>query len=225
MNIPLKPSRYSSPGQYLGYALQPLRLCYHLVSCPPGAHVSLEHSEDVAVHYPNGCQLLEQIKSAISQNPISDLADDLWKTIAHWLNGIKAGEIDPASTTFRIYVTPAHEGAIALALSAAATAEDVCELTNQIKAKVAKRRTPPSCRDNLQVFLDASDEERFALVARLKIDSSDEDPLSVLRSALALAVPQKLMESVCSYLLGNAKDRADRCDQAESACRHFRRRV
>src|SRR5258708_4537850 len=106
MNIPLKGSKYSAPGQYLGYALQPLRLCYHLLDCPPGAQVSLEHTDDVAVHYLDGSQLLEQDKSALKQNPISDWADDLWKTIAHWLKGIKAGDIDPASTTFSVYVTP-----------------------------------------------------------------------------------------------------------------------
>ncbi len=148
MNIPLKASRYSAPGQYLGYALQPLRLCYHLLDCPPGAHVSLEHSEDVAVHYANGGQLFEQTKSALRQNPISDWADDLWKTVAHWLAEIKAGEVDPSSTTFRIYVTPAHGGEIALALSTAITMEDVRELTNRIRTKVSKRKKPPSCLDH-----------------------------------------------------------------------------
>ena len=76
------------------YALQPVRLCHHLLDCPPGAHVSLEHTEDVAIHYPEGLQLLEQTKSALKQNPISDWADDLWKTIANWLNNIKAGEVE-----------------------------------------------------------------------------------------------------------------------------------
>src|SRR5665213_3253167 len=110
MNIPLKPSRYSAPGQYLGYALQPVRLCYHLLDCPKGAFVSLEYTEDVAVHYPDGRQLLEQTKSAIKQNPLSDWADDLWKTIANWLDGIKTGVIDPATAQFRIYVTPTRQG-------------------------------------------------------------------------------------------------------------------
>jgi hypothetical protein len=77
-----------------------------LLNCPPGAHVSLELTEDVAVHYLDGSQLLEQDKSALKQNPISDWAEDLWKTIAHWLKGIKASGIDPALTTFRVYVTP-----------------------------------------------------------------------------------------------------------------------
>jgi hypothetical protein len=176
--------------------------------------VSLEHTEDVAVHYPDGGQLLEQTKSALKQNPISDWADDLWKTVANWLNNIKAGELDPASARFRIYVTPAHQGDVALALNAAITMEDVGHVTEQIKTRLSKRKKAPSCQDHLQVYLDASDEERFALVSRLGIDSNDDDPLSALRGLLALAVPEKLMERVCSYLLGNAKDRADRLIRA-----------
>jgi len=210
MNIPLKASKYSAPGQYLGYALQSLRLCYHLLHCPPGAQVSLEYIEDVAVHYSDGFQLLEQDKSALKQNPISDWADDLWKAVAHWLKGIQAGEIDPASTAFRVYVTPVHEGEIAAALNTATTMEEVRILAAQISAALSKKKKLPSCQAHVRAFLDASDEERFALVSRLKIDSRDADPLAALRSVLALAVPEKLMESVCRYLLGNAKDRADR---------------
>ncbi|OSI24342.1 hypothetical protein BST65_17415 [Bradyrhizobium canariense] len=166
----------------------------------------MEHSEDVAVHYSNGFQLLEQDKSALKQNPISDWADDLWKTLAHWLQGIKAGEIDPAKTAFRIYVTPAHQGQIAAALSAASTLEEVRDLTDQIRATVSKRRKPRSCQADLQEFLNSSDEERFALISHLEINSRDNDPIVALHAVLALAVPEKLMERVCRYLLGNAKD-------------------
>lgn len=215
MNIPLKPSKYSAPGQYLGYALQPVRLCHHLLDCPPGAHVSLEHTEDVAIHYPEGLQLLEQTKSALKQNPISDWADDLWKTIANWLNNIKAGEVDPASALFRIYVTPAHQGEVALAMDTATTTDEVSQVTEQIKAKLAKRKKAPTCLEHLQVYLDASDEERFALIGRMTINSNDDDPITALQGLLALAVPEKLMDRVCCYLLGNAKNRADQLIRAK----------
>jgi hypothetical protein len=72
-------------------------------------HTGSLNRASVAVHYVDGSHLLEQDKNA-QQNPISDWADDLWKTIARWLIAINAGDIDPASTTFRLYVTPVHEG-------------------------------------------------------------------------------------------------------------------
>jgi hypothetical protein len=57
-------AKHTAPGQFLGYALQPVRLCYHLLSCPPGSSVSLETVEDVAVHLPSGHVILGQMKSA-----------------------------------------------------------------------------------------------------------------------------------------------------------------
>lgn len=52
-------SKHSAAGQYLGYALQPVRLCYHLLTAPDGSQVSLEHLDDIAVHFPAGNILLE----------------------------------------------------------------------------------------------------------------------------------------------------------------------
>ena len=73
-----------APGQYLGFAIQPVRLCYHLLTCPAKAKVSLEYLDDVAIHYCDGSVLLEQAKSALSQNPLSDWAIDFWKCLANW---------------------------------------------------------------------------------------------------------------------------------------------
>jgi len=51
----LSPSvKHSAPGQYLGFALQPVRMCFYLLSSQNGATVSLEHLDDVAVHFPDG---------------------------------------------------------------------------------------------------------------------------------------------------------------------------
>jgi hypothetical protein len=210
MNIPIKSSKYSAPGQYLGYALQPVRLCYHLLNCPAGAFVSLEHTDDVSVHYADGHQILEQTKSALKQNPISDWADDLWKTIANWLTGIKGGDVDAASSEFRLYVTPVHHGALATALSLATTTEQVAAATELVNAELAKRRTPPNCMLHLKVFLDATDQERFALISRMTIESKDSDPGIPLRALLDPTVPATLMDLVCNYAIGNAKERADR---------------
>lgn len=77
--------KHAAAGPYLGFALQPVRMCYHLLSCPRDASVSLEYLDDVAVHYADGTLLLEQCKSALTHNPISDWSDDLWKTVVNWL--------------------------------------------------------------------------------------------------------------------------------------------
>src|SRR5271166_840674 len=98
MSVAILAAKHTAPGQYLGFALQPVRLCYHLLTCPKGARVSLEHLDDVAVHYANGALMLEQTKSALKQNPLSDWAEDLWKAVANWLDSSANGEIAPGRT-------------------------------------------------------------------------------------------------------------------------------
>ncbi len=75
----IKSTKHSAPGQYLGFALQPVRRFYYLLIAPKGAKVGLELQDDVSVHYANGKVCLEQTKSALKQNPISDWDEDLWK--------------------------------------------------------------------------------------------------------------------------------------------------
>lgn len=99
MNVAAKPLKHAAPCQYLGFALQPVRLCFHLLTCEPGAKVSLELFDDVAVHHTDGHVTLEQTKSATKQNPVADYADDLWKTIANWLDMVAKGTVDGATRT------------------------------------------------------------------------------------------------------------------------------
>ena len=46
-----KRAKHSAPGQYLGFGLQPIRMCFHLLTAPAGSQVSLEHEDDVAVYF------------------------------------------------------------------------------------------------------------------------------------------------------------------------------
>ena len=117
INAQTKPAKHSAPGQYLGYALQPVRVFHHLLTSPKGAKVSLEFKDDVAIHHANGGLLLEQTKSALKQNPISDWAEDLWKAFENWRAMLVAEEIDPGATLYRLFVTPQKKGAFAEALS------------------------------------------------------------------------------------------------------------
>jgi hypothetical protein len=98
----------SVPGQYLGYGLQPVRLCYYLMSVANGTRVSLEQLDDIAVHDTAGGLIFEQSKSALTGNPASDRSPELWKTLANWASLPKP--LLDASTAFRFYVTPLKAG-------------------------------------------------------------------------------------------------------------------
>lgn len=102
--------KHTAAGPYLGFSLQQVRLCYHLLSSPRDASVSLEYMDDVAIHYADGTLLLEQCKSALAHNPISDWSSDLWKTVANWLDMVETQGVDESKTSFQLYVAPSKLG-------------------------------------------------------------------------------------------------------------------
>ena len=199
--------KHTAPGPYLGFALQPVRLCYHLLTCAAGASVSLEYIDDVAVHLANGGVIKEQTKSAISkQNPLSDWAVDFWKTISYWMKD-SADEV--ATTSYRYYVTPIKPAARAQALSHATTKAEVKSLTEAIRASVKRKKTFMGCMPHLQVYLNATDDHRAALIARMQIVSVDDDPIEPLRKCFSLLGDAALIDTVCHAVIGFAKEEAD----------------
>jgi hypothetical protein len=209
MNVAVKALKHAAPGPYLGFALQPVRLCFHLLTCPAGAKVSLEHLDDVAIHYPDGSVTLEQTKSALKQNPLADWSDEFWKAIANWLDGIASGQLKPGKSRFQLYVTPQRHGDWAQALSDAATEDDVESLLATIKAKHARLRKPKGCETNLQCFLNASAERRNSVITRFKLLTEDTDPVDALRNLIKTSVAPELVDDLCHSAIGMAKERAD----------------
>lgn len=214
MNAAVKSLKHIAPKQYLGFALQPVRLCYHLLTCQAGAGCSMEYLDDVAVHHPGGGVTLEQNKSATRQNPLSDWADDLWKTIASWLEVIATGAVDRGSCAFRLYVTPKRHGGFATALSAARSANDVAAVVEAIKAKLAKLADEPGCMAHLEKFLAASVADRNAVATGMFVISEDDCPVDPIRHLLRATVPPAHLDRLCEAAIGMAKEHADRLIRA-----------
>lgn len=209
MNVATKPSKNAAPGQYLGYALQPVRLCYHLLTCGKADGVSMEFLDDVAIHGPGKSLLLEQTKSALSHNPISDLSVDLWKSISNWMDLIEEGAVDPENTKFRLYVTPVYSGSRASALSDAKTPQQVSQIAADITNDLQSHKGKLVCKPYLDRFLSASDELRFALVSRLTIVSADIDPVEPIRALLLPTIPTESINVICQAAIGMAKESVD----------------
>lgn len=207
MSVTTAPAKHTAPGQYLGFALQPVRLCHYLLTCKDGAYVSMEHTDDVAIHTSAGAVIREQMKSALSQNPLSDFAVDLWKTINIWLESVASGESDIETTWFRYYVTPTKSGGIAEALSKASTPEEAAAVTAAIRKVLGKKK--PACLPYLQPFLDMDAEERAKLISRITIISVHDDPVEPLRERVGLFMRPELIDDTCAALIGMAKEEAD----------------
>lgn len=203
--------KHAAAGPYLGFALQPVRLCYYLLSSPRDSSVSLEFLDDVAVHYADGTLLLEQCKSALAHNPISDLSDDLWKTVANWLAAVETQKVDGAKTSFQLYVTPPKPGKLSAAMHAADDAKAVEALVKQVKDKLKKKADAPKCIAHVQKFLDATEALRLAVVGKTTVFATDADPLEPLRELLRPTVPEASLDVICASAIGHAKEAADKC--------------
>ncbi|SIR38347.1 hypothetical protein SAMN05880590_1226 [Rhizobium sp. RU35A] len=201
--------KHSAPGPYLGYALQPVRLCVHLLTAPPKAKVSLELIDDVAVHYADGTICLEQVKSATRQNPLSDWAPDLWKAIANWLTLISQGKVKRTEASYRLYVTPIRHGKRASQISQAASDEDVAKVLKAIAQGLQRFDTEPACMTYLRLFLEADEADKVAILKNLTIVSQDQDPVDVLRAIVAPTVDPPLVDLICRSAIGLAKEQAD----------------
>ncbi len=210
MNVVTQTRKHSAAGQYLGYALQQVRLCFHLMISPHGASVSLEHLDDVAVHLSDGRVVLEQSKSALKQNPLSDWAADLWGTIANWLDFLAAGEVDPATTQYRLYVTPVKSGAFATKLNDAKSDDDVAAFVGLVTKSLGKLKAPPACSADIQRFLKAAADHRNALVKNLTVVSIHADPVDAIRAIFNPTVSPQILDLVCERAIGAAKEAADR---------------
>lgn len=210
------PIKHAAAGPYLGFALQPVRMCYHLLSSPHDSSVSLEYLDDVAVHYADGTLLLEQCKSALAHNPISDWSDDLWKTVANWLDAVETQKVSGPRTSFQLYVTPAKLGKLSAAMHAALDVKAIEALVKQVKDKLNKRPIPPKCIAHIQKFLDASDTLRLSVVGKTTIYATDADPLEPLRTLLRPTVPEASLDVICASAIGQAKEAADKCIRKKS---------
>lgn len=203
--------KHAAAGPYLGFALQPVRLCYYLLSSPRDASVSLEYLDDVAVHHADGTLLLEQCKSALAHNPISDWSDDLWKTVANWLDLVGTQKVDGAKTSFQLYVTPPKPGKLSVAMHVAADAKALEAFVKQVRDKLKKRTDAPKCIAHVQKFLDATDALRLAVIGKTTVFANDADPLEPIRELLRPTVPEASLDVICASAIGQAKEAADKC--------------
>jgi hypothetical protein len=217
MNAESKPAKHSAPGQYLGFALQPVRVFYHLLTCPRGAKVSLEFKDDVAIHHPGGRLVLEQTKSALRQNPISDWADDFWKAFENWRRMITAEEVDSQVTDYRLFVTPLKKGDFATAMSNAKDLDQAEQVLAGVRRKLARLKSLPGCAAHLQSFLNAPPEQRNTIVSRFTLETEGNDPIDAIRDALRPSVSDAHLDVIIKSGIGQAKQALDRLIQLGEA--------
>jgi hypothetical protein len=197
-----------APGQYLGYSLQQLRLCHHLLRTKGDYEVSFEYLDDVAVHTPDGRVTLEQCKSATSRNPVADRAVDLWKAFANWADLAKDKKIDAAKSEFRLYVAPKGSADFALELSGALTADAVDAALQKVK-KLQKTSGQAAAVDgHIARFLAAGDDFARSIIRNFVL-VIDTDPDESVKGFLRLFLSGQALDEFSVAAVGMARDTID----------------
>ncbi|CAN7424021.1 ABC-three component system protein [Mesorhizobium caraganae] len=196
----------SVPGQYLGYGLQPVRLCFYLMSEEVGRKVSLEHLDDVAIHYASGKLILEQSKSALSGNPASNRSVELWKAMSNWATLPQS--LVTAATVFRYYVTPLKNGELVHELNDAKDFGKAAALLKKFKTKTFQGKPGIGIEPFVAKFLAAGDEICLSVIERFELLSED-DPLAAIRGKLIATLPEENLDRFCAAAVGMAKAEAE----------------
>jgi hypothetical protein len=203
--VPKISSKSSAPGQYLGYGLQDVRLCHHLLKATADCLVSLELVDDTAIHQAGGKLLLEQAKSALSGNPVSDSSIELWKCFANWARLCAEGTIDPAATQFRLYACPPKEGPLALLLNAASSDAEAVTLLTKITKKVTPANKLKGCNPLITDFLSAGTDVCKRIIINFEL-VMEADPLEPIREVLRFSVLEASLDDFCAHAIGSAKN-------------------
>jgi hypothetical protein len=192
----------SVPGQYLGYGLQPVRLCFYLMSSDIGCRVSLEHLDDVAVHHALGGLIFEQSKSALSGNPATDRSVELWKSLSNWAT--LPIPLVTAATAFRYYVTPLKNGGLINDLNDAKDADKATLLLKKFKTKTFQGKPGVGIEPLVAKFLAAGDEICRIVIERFEL-LTEEDPIEAIRGKLMATLPEESLDQFCAAAIGMAK--------------------
>lgn len=202
---------HPAAGQFFGFSVQQTRVLAHLLRAREGQAVWLERLDDVAT-VGNGELIVEQDKSGLAHNPISDRSVELWKTLRSWLDALRLGTAGPG-TQFVLYVAQNHSGDVAERIEATQDQAAGEELARALKQEFLPE-APESGDESvshLHVVLSASDE----LLGRLFVAVAFERGSGFPNEDLLDAIGEKTIsvgarENVCQFLLGWVKSEIDK---------------
>ena len=127
----------NAPGQLLGYSIQFPRALCHLLKSGPGDVVCIEVLGDVATLKSNSMVIVEEDKSSIVSNPLTDRSTDLWKTFSNWIKAINDKELDLGKAKFQLYTNKTGETSIVNAFSSAKNKEEAEQALDTAKTKLS----------------------------------------------------------------------------------------
>lgn len=201
-------NRASAPGQYYGYSIQATRQCMHLLKAGAGSVVALEVLDDVDVVQPDDKVIVEQDKSGLTTNPISDWSVDLWKTFANWIDAVEKGLIDLPKTKFNLYVVQDKSGEVVDKLKYAHSEATVLKAVEEIRTKYEAEK-PTGCSAYVEKFLSYDTAKLVLLVSQFDYEAGNSDPVKPIKDYFRATLPDISIETACAAAIGWVKTRGD----------------
>lgn len=208
----------TAAAQALGYSLQYTRLTVMLLEAPAGTACSLEVLDDVEASSPDGRKHLVQSKSSLGDNPVSDRALSLWKTLHNWLLLIQRQLVDPQKTTFEIYVSREVSGEIVEAFHNALTIKDAREAFIRAREKLwgktpnfpLKEMVATDLAPYLSAVFCAAEEKVLPMIVNMRLRCGSGSPQTDLLTILSThpITPAKITR-VADQLSGWVKRQLD----------------
>lgn len=100
----LRKNLHAADGSQLGFLFQIEKVILWLSSLDIDAVVGIEVDDDIVVKLAKGekiNEIYEQAKHTLKNHaPFSDKSEDLWKTLAIWINAVMNGKINPEKVRF-----------------------------------------------------------------------------------------------------------------------------
>jgi hypothetical protein len=146
------------------------------------------------------------MKSALTQNPLSDWASDFWKTIGNW---VSSGAAADPTFNFHFYVTPLKVGGLPKLLGDASSEKQIDEPIAAVQAAFSTlKKKAPGCLPGLKLFLEMPTLVRVSFISRLKV-INDADPIAPVRVLFGVALAPAVIQTLCEASIGFAKEEAD----------------
>jgi hypothetical protein len=161
------------------------------------------------VHHGDGTVFLEQDKSARAYNPLSPWAVDLWKTISIWVEHAESDTEDNVRR-YILFVTPLHESDFAKSLNDAQADADIDKLIGDIRSRYVGTKTKPRSGPHVERFLAADEATQRKVVGRMRVVSTDKDPVQPIRDRISIAVLPAMLDDTVAAIIGLASDEAAR---------------
>lgn len=215
---PKKKRSANVPGQFYGYSIQITRVIAHFLRAQKGQSVSIEHLDDVATHS-GASVIVEQDKSGLAHNPVTDRSLELWKSLANWVRAIRAGALKD-DTRFLLYVAQGHRGDLIDSVHRATAKASADAVVRSLRATFgAQAKLPAGLAEHVKEVLSASDDVLARLFVNLSLENGSgapNDDLAAMPGMTAISETKK--QDVLTFLLGWAKKTVDkRIEQGQAA--------